>query len=289
MSAELLPRPGPLREAPSRRVVTPAKLFAFLRRGLLQAASYRLNFFGAYLGSVLVILFYFVLAQFYGAARPAALSAYGGDYFTFLLIGGVFARYLSVGLRQFGRELEHELAAGTVEPVMVTATPPALALLGPATWALMEGILIIVAQLVIGAGFFGADFARANWPAALGLSVLTLLALSSWGVLSAAFVLVFKRADPLSWLADVTLYMFAGVYFPISVLPPIFRAIAYLLPLSYALEGLRFALMRGQTLGELWRYVLILMGFNLVLGPVSLWALNAAIRHVKRAGSLGHY
>lgn len=38
----------------------------------------------------------------------------GGDYFTFLLIGSIFAHYLSFGMRHFGRELEQELVAGTL-------------------------------------------------------------------------------------------------------------------------------------------------------------------------------
>jgi ABC-2 type transport system permease protein len=265
------------------------KLLAFIKRGFWHASSYRLNFVGNYLGSVLVLLFFYVLAQFYGVARPAALAEYGGDYFTFLLIGGVFARYLSLGLRNFGRELEHELTAGTVEPLMVTATTPMLALLGASLWSLLEGLALLVMQLVLGALAFGADFSRANWGSAAVLTLLTVLALNSWGLLTAAFVLAFKRADPLSWLVDVTLYMLAGVYFPVQILPDWLRVIAYALPLSHALEGLRFALMRGDPLAELGRYVLILLGFNALLLPLGLWALRRAIQHVKRAGSLGHY
>ncbi len=260
---------------------------ALTRRGLLHAASYRLNFFGNYLGAGLVLVFFYVLAQFYGAARPTALTDYGGDYFTFLLIGGVFARYFSLGLKQFGRELEYELSAGTLEPLLVTASSPTLILLGTAGWTLIEGTAIAIAQLALGA-WLGADFTRANWLAASILGALTLTALCSWGVLSAAFVLVFKRADPLSWLADVTLYMFAGVYFPIAVLPPLLRPLALALPLSHALEGLRFALMRGAALNDLTRYILILSGFNLALLPLSLWALRAALAHLKRTGSVSH-
>jgi len=264
------------------------KWLALTRRGLLHAASYRLNFFGNYLGAGLVLLFFYVLAQFYGAARPAALADYGGDYFTFRLIGGVFARYFSLGLKQFARELEHELSAGTLEPLLVTASSPALVLLGAAGWTLVEGTLIAMAQLLLGT-WLGADFTRANWLAVLVIGALTLTALCGWGILSAAFVLVFKRADPLSWLADVTLYMFAGVYFPIAVLPPVLQPVALALPLSHALEGLRFALMRGAALGDLTRYILILFAFNLGLAPLSLWALRAALTHLKRTGSVSHY
>jgi ABC-2 type transport system permease protein len=271
------------------RALTPAKLLAFVERGLWQASSYRLNFAGAYVGAGLTVVFMWVLAGFYGSARPPALAAYGGDYFTFLLIGVAFARFLSLGLRHFGRELEHELAVGTLEPVLVTATPPALALLGPSLWILLEGLLLLFAQLALGAYGFGADFSRANWPAALVVGALALLALSSWGLVSAAFVLVFKRAEPLGWLVDVTLFMLAGVYFPVEVIPPVLRVFAYLLPLSYALEALRFALMRGAVLAELWRELLILVGFNALLLPAAVLAFRQALRHVKRSGSLGHY
>jgi len=265
------------------------KLLAFLRRGFWQASSYRLNFVGAYIGTALTVVFLYVLAQFYGTSRSAALEPYGGDYFTFLLIGGAFARYLSLGLRHFGRELEQELAAGTIEPIMVTATSPMLALLGPSLWILLEGFLLMVLQLVLGVLFFGADLSHANWGAALVITLLALAALNSWGILSAAFVLLFKRAEPLSWLVDVTLFMLAGVYFPVQVIPPVLRFFAYLLPLSHALEALRLALMRGTPLSALGNYVIILLGFNLLLLPTSLVAFRWALDHVRRQGTLGHY
>ncbi len=282
---------APLRAANLRAAggLSLGKVWAFVKRGFLHASSYRLNFLGTYLGGLLSVVFFAVLARFYGNAQPAALAAYGGDYFTFLLIGAAFARFLSIGLRHFGRELEHDLAAGTIEPVMVTATAPGLALLGPSLWIVVEGVVLLVVQLVMGAVFFGGDFSRANWPAAAVLTALTLLALSGWGFLSAAFVLMFKRAEPLSWLVDVTLFMLAGVYFPIQVIPWGLRFFAYLLPLSYALEGLRFALMRGQGLDQLWSYALILLGFTALLLPTGIWGFRVAIDRVRRGGGLGHY
>jgi len=269
--------------------LSPGKVWAFVRRGFLHAASYRLNFIGTYIGGLLSVVFFAVLARFYGNSQPAALAPYGGDYFTFLLIGAAFARFLSIGLRHFGRELEHDLAAGTIEPVMVTATAPGLALLGPSLWIVAEGVILLVVQLALGAVFFGANFSHANWAAASVLTALTLLSLSGWGFLSAAFVLMFKRAEPLSWLVDVTLFMLAGVYFPIEVIPWGLRVFAYLLPLSYALEGLRFALMRGQGLDQLWSYALILLGFSVLLLPTGIWGFRLAIDRVRRGGGLGHY
>src|SRR4051812_16191737 len=108
------------------------KVWALTWRGFLIAKSYRLNFIGTYFGGALYVLFYAVLARFIGT-QPASVREFG-DYFTYLLIGGVFARYLSSGMKFLARELEHEMVNGTVEPLMVTPTSSALTMLGPSAW-----------------------------------------------------------------------------------------------------------------------------------------------------------
>lgn len=251
------------------------------------AWSYRLNFVGTYFGAALYVFFYALLARFIGQP-PAAVREYG-DYFTFLLIGGVFARYLALGMKFLARELELEMVTGTIEALMVTATPPALALLGASLWLLVEGILVLVLQLAMGVIFFNADLARANWTSALVVALLSFGALNSWGILSAAFLLVFKRADPLNWLIDLTTFIFCGLYFPISFLPWGLRIFSYLLPLTYALEGLRGALMRGQSLYELRAPLVALVLFNVFLIPLCLLAFRRALAYTKRTGSLGQY
>jgi len=106
-------------------------------------------------------------------------------------------------------------------------------------------------QMTVGVLVFGADLGRADWLAAFVTLVLALIALNSWGILSAAFLLIFKRADPLNWLIDLTTFVFCGVYFPITLLPFGLRLFSYLLPLTYALEAMRGAMLVGRSLGEL--------------------------------------
>jgi ABC-2 type transport system permease protein len=262
-------------------------LRAFTERGFRLAASYRLTFVGTYLGGAMTVVFFGALQSLVGKRVPS-VAAYG-DYFTYLLIGGIFARYLSFGMRHFGRELEQEMLAGTLEPMLVTRTPSPLILLGPSLWVAVEGLLVMALQFVVGVTFFVTDFSRANWPSALVVGALALVALSFWGVLAAAFMLLFKRADPLSWFVDFTIFLLAGVYFPVTILPLWLKVIAYLLPLSYTLDAVRLALMRGQSVADLSGYVGILLLFNAFLIPGGLLAFRAALRHVKQTGSLGHY
>ena len=94
------------------------KLWAFVKRGFLHAASYRLNFLGTYLGGLLSVVFFSVLARFYGNSAPAALAPYGGDYFTFLLIG---AADRGVGRRVGGGP---HAAARSASDCLSTVTSP---------------------------------------------------------------------------------------------------------------------------------------------------------------------
>ncbi len=263
-----------------------AKLSAFFAQGWAQTASYRLDFAGRYLAMFISVLFCYVLDQLF--KRSGVQQVEGSSYFTFLLIGGTFSRYLDAGLRTFAETLREEMLLGTLEPLLSTATSTRLALLGPALFLLIEGTLLVLAQLILGA-LFGADFSRANWFSAAIILLISLIGLAAWGIVSASFTLVFKRGDPVIWVVDAVAYVFIGVWFPVSILPPALQVISYLLPFTYALHGLRAALSSGATVIELAADLLPLLAFTVLLLPIAAWSLQSAIRRVKRSGNLALY
>jgi len=263
-----------------------SKLVTFTRHGFNLAWSYKLNFAAHYVSTFVSVLFFFFLDQMFGRAGVTVVE--GGSYFTFLLIGSTISRYLDLGMRSFGENLREEMLRGTIEPLLATATPALLALLGPSLWMLLEGTLLVCVQFLVGA-LLGADLSAANWFSALVVSLVSLSCLLCYGILSASFTLVFKRSDPLNWLLGSVSYVFSGVFFPISILPPALRVVSYLLPFTYAVHGLRGALMQGTSVGGLATDVLALLGFTLVLLPLSVWSMRAAIHHLKQTGGLTHY
>jgi ABC-2 type transport system permease protein len=262
------------------------KLLAFARHGFTLAWSYKLNFASRYVASIVSVLFFYFLDQMFRRANVQVVE--GGSYFAFLLIGGAFSRYLDVGMRSFAESLREEMLMGTLEPLLATATPVRLALLGPSIFMLIEGTLLVLFQLIAGA-LFGADFSRANWLSAIVVVGVSVASLLCWGVLSAAFTVVFKRSDPINWLVGAIAYVFSGVFFPVSILPPLLQIVSYLLPFTYALRGLRAALMSGATLPDLLPDLLPLLAFTAVLLPLALWSLRVAVRYLKRTGELAHY
>ena len=142
--------------------------------------------------------------------------------------------------------------------------------------------------LLLGA-LLGADFSQANWGSALVVLLISLSSFISYGIVSAAFTIVFKRSDPAILFINSIAFVFSGVFFPIEILPPWLRIISYLLPFTYALRALRGALMGGASLADLAPEIAILLGFAAVLIPLSFWALRYAIRRMKDTGELAHY
>src|SRR5439155_22482705 len=101
-----------------------------------------------------------------------------------------------------------------------------------------------------------------------------------------AFPIIFKLSDPINSLVGAITYVFSGVFFPVAVLPPWLQAISYLIPLTYALETMRGAMLVGRTLSELGAPLTGLVAFTLVLLPLSVLALQRAINYLRETGSL---
>lgn len=263
-----------------------AKLRAMVGHSFRLAWTYKINFCARYLSSVVVILLYYFLGKLIQSPDRGVFD--GGSYFTFALIGTAFFRYLMQISHAFSANLREQMLMGTIEPLMVTATPTTAAILGPSSWVVIEATLIVMGQFVLGA-LIGADFSQANWLLAVLVGVMSLASVISYGILSAAFTIVFKRGDPVVWFVNSVGFLFCGVFFPISVLPSWLQFVSYLLPVTYALRALRGALTGGASLADLTPDLGILLAFALVLTPLSIWALRRAIRLLKETGELVHY
>jgi ABC-2 type transport system permease protein len=263
-----------------------SKITALISHNFQMAWSYKLNFVMGYLGGAITVLFYFFLDLLLQPSGQAVIRE--GTYFTFVLIGGASLRYLSYIAQAFSSNLREEMLIGTIEPLLVTATPTVLSVLGPSIWSIIQATSIVIGQLLLGV-WIGADFSQANWISALVILFVSLASFASFGIISAAFTIVFKRSDPVMRFITQIAFVFSGVFFPIEILPPWLRVISYLLPFTYAFRALRGALMGGASLSDLAQEIAILIGFAVVFIPLSIWALRYAIRRMKDTGELMHY
>jgi ABC-2 type transport system permease protein len=264
------------------------KTFWFIKRGYLLQMSYRFDFFLKMFFMLFNILTYYFIARMIGGAAAAYLEPYGGDYFSFVLISTAFSGYLMISLRSFSESVRDEQMMGTLEVMLVapTATTSIIAL--SSLWSFIFASFRVLLYLLIGI-LLGVNMTAANVGGALIILILTIICFSSIGILSASFIMVFKRGNPINMLLMGTSELFGGVLFPIEVFPEWLQSISRILPITYSVNGMRHALLQGYSLEELAPDILTLAFFSIALLPFSLLIFKQAVRKVKADGGLVQY
>jgi ABC-2 type transport system permease protein len=110
------------------------------------------------------------------------------------------------------------------------------------------------------------------------------------GILSAAFIIYFKRGDPVNFFISSAGFLFGGVLFPASaeVMGPL-AGLSRFVPITYANRVVRQSLLQEATLAELLPDLAVLAAFAVVLLPIGIAGARLAIRHAKAEGSLIQY
>ncbi len=112
---------------------------------------------------------------------------------------------------------------------------------------------------------------------------------SGIGIVSAAFVLLLKKGDPVAWIFGGVSSLLAGVYYPVSVLPDWLEPLSRFLPLTYALDAMRLAILKGHSLYDVRLDILVLLGFTMFLTPLAFLVFRQALKRAKMDGSLIQY
>jgi ABC-2 type transport system permease protein len=147
-----------------------------------------------------------------------------------------------------------------------------------------RGLLVFAVLALMSARSFGFDVLRGGW-----LMLVVFLAgcfLTAWivGVLVCALIMLFgTRAETSAWATVNLLLVIAGIYYPITVLPPAAAAVAAAIPLTYFLDAYRAFYGFPSAFGHP-----IATGFALSALYVlaSHWAFAAAIRRTRQSGLL---
>jgi len=267
---------------------TVRRAWAFLLRDWRQETSYRLSFALSVFSALFGIVTFYFMGRMIGQDTIKALAPYGGDYFAFALIGIAFHSYLQTALRSFSGQIRDAQVLGTLEVQLVTTTPASQVILFSSSFSFLWTSLRVVMYLLLGL-LFGLHLYASATPVALLILVLTVVAFASIGLISASFILVFKRGDPLIWLFGGASALLGGLYYPVAVLPGWLRLFSNVLPITWALEAMRRALLTGASFAELRTEILVLLLFAVVGVPLGLWIFSRALRHAMVQGSLGQY
>lgn len=262
---------------------------AFIKRDFAQAISYRFSFMLQIGGVFFSVAIFYFLSELFGESIAPQLEAYGGNYFSFVLIGLAFTGFLGLSLSSFAASIREGQVMGTLEIMLLSPTRLSAILISSSLWGYLLMVFRVVLYLIVGAFIFGADLGRANVGGALLAMILSIASFTGFGVLSAALVLIVKKGDPVAIILNGASSLLAGVYYPVAVLPDWLEPISKVLPLTYALDSMRLTVLQSQSIYEVRYDIFILLAFTLILTPISFLVFRRALKKAKMEGSLIQY
>jgi ABC-2 type transport system permease protein len=264
------------------------EVWLFFWRDLLIARTYRTVFLLDAVESLFGAAMFFYVAKFVDSPQLEHTLPQAGGYFAFSLVGFIFLDYLNVSLDTFDRSLQEARDSGTLEHLLVTQTSLPILVAGSAIYPFLATTVRIVIYIAWAVLLFHFPLHSANWPGVFAVLLATLLAFSGLGILSASYLLLFKRGNPAKWFLLGISSVAGGMLFPVSILPNWLQIVARLNPVTYALDGMRTALLGDASFSALLYPLGVLLLFSVLLLPLSVLTFSWALRRTKMNGTLTH-
>ena len=174
------------------------KPLAFIWRDFINAATYKLAFIMQFFGIFISILTLFFLSKLLGDVGVFHLKPYGGNYFAFVLIGIAFFSYLGVSMKEVSKVIREGQMLGTLEALLVTQTNIPTIIISSTFYSFIWATFQVSVYLLLGTLLFGINLGNANIVSALFILFLTIISFSGIGIMSASFVMILKKGDPVA-------------------------------------------------------------------------------------------
>ena len=135
--------------------------------------------------------------------------------------------------------------------------------------------------------FFDLALPDADYTAALLVIAVASVSFVGIGTMTAVLPLISpEKGTQLGFVGQGILLVVSGVYAPVEVLPGWMQAIATVSPATYALDGIRGAILSGESIATMGDELLPLALIGVAAIPLGLAVFRAGERHAKRHGKL---
>ncbi len=248
-------------------------ILAFLYKELAYHRVYPLDLIS------LAISPFFIVAPFVFVAK-----AYDENIQIAVALGLIVWYWLSMFFWGVGYGVRDEVEEGVIESLLATPASIRSLLVAKAIDTLLinfyiTAVLVILLWLLAGVSFY------LDWAKFLVLFMVSNVALASLSFVYAAFVLVARQASFAGGLFQEAVGILSGMTAPVSVLPRAVRWLSMLIPLTYAIEGVR-KIAIGQFPDD---ELVILLLFSAVLLSLGTLFIQKAERYLRTQGTTGEY
>ncbi|MDF2750944.1 MAG: transporter [Gaiellaceae bacterium] len=176
---------------------------------------------------------------------------------------------------------------GTIEYTFMAPLSRAMHLAGAGFFAVLYGLIRALILFLVVAFFFDLEMPQADFLAAFVVLVIASFSFVGIGIMTAVLPLISpEKGAQLGFVAQGMLLVVSGVYYPVSVLPTWMEWLSVISPATYALEGIRGAILEGEGLETMWDEIWPLLVIGAIAAPVGLAIFRAGEQYAKRHGKL---
>jgi ABC-2 type transport system permease protein len=210
-----------------------------------------------------------------------------GRVTTILLVGAVVWAYLGIIFEILTETVAWERWEGTIEYTFMAPLSRPIHLFGMGLFAIVYGIIRAILLFGVVALFFDVNVGGANFLAALVILLIASIPFIGIGMMTAVLPLISpEKGTQLGFIAQGILLVVSGVYYPVSVLPEWMQWLATISPATYALDGMRDAILEGDGIAMMWDEIWPLIVIGFVSIPLGLEVFRRGERYAKQHGKL---
>lgn len=269
-----------------------AVLAVFKKQWMIQL-RYPAELLGLVVWPVLFPAIYIFSARALAGPEGEAVAVFASrtgteDYVGYILFGTMLWMILNMTLWDLGGHLRREQLRGTLEVCWTTPASRVGMLMGVSLAQISNAVLFLAVAALMLRLVYGFEL-RGSVGLLLVLMVLSILPVIGLGLAFASLVLVLKEINSLVFLVRGVFMVFAGMTYPVEVLPGWMQAVSALLPLTYSIRAMRAVGLSGAGWADVQGDALALAMFSVVFLVAGWLAFRAVERMAQQAGTLTHY
>jgi ABC-2 type transport system permease protein len=212
------------------------------------------------------------------------------NYVAYLLIGSNIFTIITRALWTIGFWLRREQMTGTLEALYLAPTSRGAILIGLSLYSGARSLVTFGVAFTAGCLVFRVNPLQGDILLALIFLLLGMIPLYGISLLYGAIVLKLKEANALIELAQWLVSFLVGLYFPVTVFPPLLRAVALLFPPTWMTNGVRASLLGVGWFFQTWYFDLAVLAAFCCIGPVlGYWVFLGMERRIKRNEGVGQF
>ena len=207
------------------------------------------------------------------------------SFVTFILIGQCGWSFAYVIQQALSYGLMHSMWSGTLIDMMASPADENQFILGNALAGVVKGLVVLIVMGVCSFIAFNVNIFAGGLFAIILILFSFFLAAISLGLIVLILIFYFgQEAQVMAWTITGLSVLFSGVFYPVTILPPLVRPISYSIPLTYAFIAWREVTLLGASMADI-SFVLLQMVASSVIWLVITWSM--CLYTIKRARKIG--